>query len=62
MTWLTAMPGTPASEHGGLAEYLRVLGELYLADDRFAANYGGTEGAVFVRAALGIWIDQNLAE
>lgn len=56
------MPGTPASEHGGLAEYLRVLGELYLADDRFAANYGGTEGAVFVRAALGIWIDQNLAE
>lgn len=28
------------------------LGDLYVADERFAANYGGTEGAVFVRDAI----------
>lgn len=28
------------------------LGEMYVADDRFAANYGGTEGAEFVRDAI----------
>jgi MerR family transcriptional regulator, thiopeptide resistance regulator len=27
-------------------------GEMYVADPRFAANYGGAEGAAFVRDAL----------
>lgn len=35
-----------------LREYLLGLGEMYVADDRFAANYGGTQGATFVRDAL----------
>ncbi len=28
------------------------LGDMYVADERFAANYGGTEGATFVRDAM----------
>lgn len=28
------------------------LGEMYVADERFAANYGGTEGASYVRDAM----------
>jgi DNA-binding transcriptional MerR regulator len=28
------------------------LGDMYVADERFAANYGGTEGATFVRDAI----------
>ncbi|SFS08000.1 DNA-binding transcriptional regulator, MerR family [Agrococcus baldri] len=28
------------------------LGEMYVADERFAANYGGTEGAAYVRDAM----------
>jgi DNA-binding transcriptional MerR regulator len=33
-------------------EWLRGLGELYVADPRFAKNYGGQAGAEFVRDAL----------
>lgn len=51
--WLAGVPGTPGHGEGGpTAEYLTGLGELYVADDRFAANYGGAEGARFVRDAL----------
>ncbi len=28
------------------------LGEMYVADDRFAASYGGAEGAAYVRDAM----------
>lgn len=28
------------------------LGDMYVADDRFAANYGGTDGAAYVRDAI----------
>ncbi|MFV0435430.1 MAG: MerR family transcriptional regulator [Leucobacter sp.] len=45
---------------GGLAGYVRGLGEMYVADERFAANYGGTEGATFVRDALAIYVDEHL--
>jgi DNA-binding transcriptional MerR regulator len=34
------------------ADELAGLAEMYVADDRFAANYGGTEGATYVRDAL----------
>jgi DNA-binding transcriptional MerR regulator len=47
IAWLTSIPGTPTG-----AEYLRGLGDLYVADPRFAANYGGPDGARFVRDAL----------
>ncbi|WP_066039530.1 MerR family transcriptional regulator [Herbiconiux solani] len=51
--WLAGIPGTPGSEAGApTAEYLTGLGEMYVADPRFAANYGGVEGATFVRDAL----------
>lgn len=33
-------------------EHFANLGEMYVADDRFAANYGGTEGAEYVRDAM----------
>ena len=33
-------------------EYFAGLGEMYVADERFAANYGGTEGATYVRDAI----------
>jgi DNA-binding transcriptional MerR regulator len=53
IAWLRAVPGTPAAEPGGdLNAYVRGLAEMYVADERFAANYGGLAGASFVRAAL----------
>ncbi|GAA2235319.1 TipAS antibiotic-recognition domain-containing protein [Herbiconiux moechotypicola] len=51
--WLAGIPGVPRSASGALAaDYLTGLGELYLTDERFAANYGGLDGARFVRDAL----------
>lgn len=53
VAWLRSVPGTPAADPGAdLEGYLRGLGELYVADERFAANYGGAAGAAFVRDAL----------
>ncbi|WP_426595205.1 MerR family transcriptional regulator [Cellulomonas sp. McL0617] len=52
VAWLGSIPGTPG--HGGapVAEYVRGLAEMYVADERFAATYGGPRGAAFVRDAL----------
>ena len=47
VAWLAAIPGTPQSR-----DYVLGLGEMYVADERFAKNYGGTTGAEFVRDAL----------
>ncbi|CCQ47672.1 merR regulatory family protein [Pseudarthrobacter siccitolerans] len=59
--WLTSIPGTPASEPGGdVKGYVVGLGEMYVADSRFAANYGGEAGAGFVRDALRAYADRNL--
>ena len=59
--WLTGIPGTPASAPGGdVKGYVVGLGEMYAADPRFGANYGGQEGAEFVRDALRIYADANL--
>jgi hypothetical protein len=33
---------------------------MYVADPRFAKNYGGTDGAGFVRDALKIYAEENL--
>ena len=41
-------PGRP----GDLEAYVTGLAEMYVADERFAANYGGEAGATFVRDAL----------
>lgn len=51
--WLRSVPGTPAAEPGGdLVGYVRGLAEMYAADERFAATYGGVDSATFVRDAL----------
>lgn len=57
--WLRGIPGTPAADpNGDVTGYLRGLAELYVADERFAANYGGLQGATFVRDALLHAIDE----
>lgn len=63
--WLTGIPGTPAAVPGGdVKAYVIGLGEMYVADPRFGANYatseGGTAGAEFVRDALRVYADANL--
>jgi MerR family transcriptional regulator, thiopeptide resistance regulator len=59
--WLTSIPGTPAAESGGdVRGYVAGLAEMYVADPRFAANYGGEAGAGFVRDALRFYAERNL--
>jgi len=73
--WLTGIPGTPAYGAGGDRKaYVSGLGEMYVADPRFGANYAtaadrsaqavsgtaGTAGAEFVRDALRIYAEGNL--
>ena len=63
--WLTAIPGTPAAApDGDVKGYVLGLGEMYVADPRFGANYatgeGGTAGAEFVRDALRVYAEANL--
>lgn len=63
--WLTGIPGTPAYRpDGDVKGYVLGLGEMYVADPRFAANYatskGGTTGAEFVRDALRVYAEANL--
>ena len=50
--WLRGIPGTPGDANGPSREYFVGLGEMYVADERFAVNYGGVEGATFVRDAM----------
>jgi DNA-binding transcriptional MerR regulator len=54
--WLSAVPGIPPLTR----EYFTGLGELYVADDRFAANYGGVTAAMFVRDAMAAYADRSL--
>jgi len=59
--WLADIPGTPGHGTGAPAkEYLAGLGDMYVADPRFAANYGGVEGATLVRDALRIYAERAL--
>ena len=63
--WLTGIPGTPASQPDGDTKgYVLGLGEMYVADPRFGANYatseGGTAGAEFVRDTLRVYAEANL--
>lgn len=46
--WITAAWGNKAPS----ADQLTGLAEMYVADERFAANYGGVAGATYVRDAL----------
>lgn len=62
--WLTGIPGTPTADAAGskahVKEYVTGLGEMYVTDPRFARNYGGADGAAFVRDALKIYAEANL--
>ena len=62
--WLSGIPGTPANTPGGnVKAYVIGLGEMYVSDPRFGANYAssdGGEGAMFVRDALRIYAETNL--
>lgn len=59
--WLSGMPGTPQTADGRpTKQYYLGLAEMYIADPRFAANYGGAAGAEFVKAAMTEWASRNL--
>ncbi len=62
--WLVGIPGTPAARGIDVREYVVGLGEMYVADPRFGANYataaGGTQGAEFVRDALRLYAETAL--
>ena len=59
--WLRGIPGTPGGGTSGpTKEYFTGLGELYVADPRFSANYGGQNGAEFVRDAMAEYADRHL--
>ena len=45
---------------GPTKEYFLGLGEMYVADERFGANYGGQAGAEFVRDAMTVYAERNL--
>lgn len=58
--WLSSVPGTPGHGSTPVKEYVVGLGEMYVADERFAANYGGAAGAELVRDALAEYANRNL--
>ncbi len=58
VAWLRSIPGTPAADDGDITAYVLGLGEMYVADPRFAANYGGLAGAEFVRDALANFVSE----
>jgi len=58
--WLRGIPGTPVSGDAPAKEYVVGLGEMYVADPRFAKTYGGEQGAGLVRDAMRVYADRNL--
>jgi DNA-binding transcriptional MerR regulator len=59
--WLESIPGTPRTPDGHpTKDYVLWMGAAYVADERLAENYGGLEGATFVRDALAVYADRNL--
>lgn len=55
--WLAGANGGQEVSYG----YFTGLGGMYVADPRFAANYGGEAGASFVRDAMQVYADRHLA-
>lgn len=58
--WLAAIPSTPRERAGPSRGYFTGLAEMYVADERFARNYGGADGAAFVRNAMKAYAERNL--
>jgi DNA-binding transcriptional MerR regulator len=59
VAWLGSIPGTPGAGGVPVRAYLEGLGDMYVADERFATHYGGAAGAAFVRDALRAWTAHN---
>lgn len=55
--WLSLAPGLPRSGGHLSKEYVLGLGDMYVADPRFAKNYGGQTGAELVRDSLRVYAD-----
>ncbi|WP_136520455.1 MerR family transcriptional regulator [Cellulomonas telluris] len=58
--WLGGIPGTPGHGMAPVAAYVTGLADMYVADPRFAAGYGGEQGARFVRDALHAYAARHL--
>jgi len=58
--FLAGIPGVPRGTAGPAKDYVLGLGDMYVADPRFAKNYGGVDGATFVRDALRVFVEKNL--
>ena len=58
--WLGGIPGTPGHGSAPTKAYFMGLGDMYVADERFGANYGGTAGAQFVRDAMHVYAEAHL--
>ncbi|MDO7882972.1 MerR family transcriptional regulator [Salinibacterium soli] len=59
--WLSTIPGAPGYGTGApTKEYFTGLAEMYVADERFAANYGGIENARFVRDSMLEYAERQL--
>ncbi|MDJ1372679.1 MerR family transcriptional regulator [Gulosibacter molinativorax] len=53
VAWLAGVPGAKSgTSEADFEAYVLALADMYVADERFAANFGGAEGATFVREAL----------
>jgi DNA-binding transcriptional MerR regulator len=60
VAWLGSIPGTPGAGGPPSRAYIEGLADMYVADERFAAYYGGAAGASFVRDALRAWTAREL--
>lgn len=60
VAWLAGITGTPGYPDGPAKQYVLGLADMYVADPRFAKNFGGAEGAAFVRDALHSYADREL--
>lgn len=58
--WLSGIPGVPGGSTVPTKDYFVGLADMYVADPRFAKNYGGPGGAAFVRDAMKAFADANL--
>ena len=59
VAWLASIPGTPGAGAAPVRGYLTGLAEMYVADERFAATYGGPQSASLVRDALLVYVERN---
>lgn len=57
VSWLGSIPGTPGHGSAPVVDYVLGLAEMYVADERFAATYGGSDHAAFVRDSLRVWAE-----